>query len=243
MDGPAVNALREGLARPLEFGELIALPHAWHLKDKQSALEPGPAAAALALYSLSAVTDYLEANRDELELKRIVVHVVSPHLVRVIGPLRERRDRETFVEAKATDYTDNFLGRFLALEEFIIGLQSRFMDLGVRTDVLKLIASVKHEKVQTSADDGVTQTVTAKAGIALVAEAAVPNPVRLMPFRTFREIAQPESEFVLRLQGGEGRPVTAGLFEADGGTWRNHAMDHIATWLKARVPDGVAVLA
>jgi len=56
----------------------------------------------------------------------------------------------------------------------------------------------------------------------------VPNPVVLAPFRTFREIAQPESKFVFRMQQG---PRCA-LFEADGGAWRLEAMKRSKAYLE-----------
>ena len=68
----------------------------------------------------------------------------------------------------------------------------------------------------TSEDNGVTQTVEARKGIALKAREQVKPRVPLCPFRTFLEVEQPESEFLVRMrEGGE-----IGLFEADGGMWK-----------------------
>jgi len=50
-------------------------------------------------------------------------------------------------------------------------------------------------------------------GVAAVENINLPNTVTLKPFRTFAEVSQPESEFVLRLKEGN----RVGLFEADGG--------------------------
>ena len=46
------------------------------------------------------------------------------------------------------------------------------------------------------------QKVAARTGFATTGLAAVPNPVTLKPFRTFVEVPQPASEFVLRLKEG-----------------------------------------
>ena len=99
--------------------------------------------------------------------------------------------------------------------------------------------------MRTTGDDGVTQTVTAKAGVVLSKDVRVPNPVSLRPYRTFREVLQPASSFVLRLQGGGKASTTpvGALFEADGGAWKVEAMRNISTYLRSFLPEGVPVIA
>lgn len=138
--------------------------------------------------------------------------------------------------------TDGFMGKFMSLEEFIIGLQSRFAESDERAALLRLFSNVKNETVKVASDDGFGQTVMAKAGAVLVSEERVPNPVELTPFRTFREVMQPASSFLLRLQGGGVHLPTVGLFEADGGAWRLIAVDRVRDWLVNELPEGVAVL-
>lgn len=52
--------------------------------------------------------------------------------------------------------------------------------------------------------------------------------VTLRPYRTFLEVEQPESEFLLRLR--EGGKI--GLFEADGGMWKQQAKKNIAEYFQ-----------
>jgi hypothetical protein len=62
--------------------------------------------------------------------------------------------------------------------------------------------------------------------------------VRLSPYRTFREIEQPRSEFLLRVRSGSSEGVVnAALFEADGGAWRHTAMTSIAEYIKKELPE------
>lgn len=245
MDGTFVKELAERTATPgqLTSPDLAVLPAGWTIHDPAKFVAPGPAADALKVYSLGAVRDYLAANRDTLDLSKLVVHVVSPQVVRLLGPLQERaRNREVFVEATAQNLTDGFLGKWMASDEFIIGLQTRFEGSEARTGVLKLFSNISHEAVRTSQDDGITQTVTAKSGIALKTEAPIPNPIDLVPFRTFREVAQPVSLFALRVN----QSMQVGMFEADGGAWRLEAVNSIAAWLHralALVEANVSVLA
>jgi len=71
-----------------------------------------------------------------------------------------------------------------------------------------------------------------RKGGACLEAAAVPNPVMLAPYRTFPEVEQPASPFVLRLkQGPEGGRPSLALFEADGGKWQLEAVKRVRTYL------------
>ena len=244
MNGEAIRELVQRLVDPKTLGGFLLSPPGWVVADPAALVKPGPQAEPLAVYTLGALRDYLTANRDALELETLVVHVVSPQIVTVSGALQRARTRETYVRASALNLTDGFLDKFMPIEAFIVGLQCRFVSTDDLKRVLTLFGHVKHETVKTSADDGITQTVTAKQGVALVTEAAVPNPVTLQPFRTFREVRQPASPFVLRVQAGpSGGLPTVGLFEADGGAWRLEAIAAVGGWLVHELPPGVKVLA
>lgn len=233
MDGAAVEQL-VGLSRkPGMVGDFIVSPNDWSVMDPASLVKPGPTAKTLGVSTLGSLRDYLAANRDKVDVNAIVVHVVSPTSVHVLGPLDARaRVRETFLSAACVDMTDGFLGKFMSLEEFLVGLQVRFADADDRKRVLGLLSNVKHETVKSALDDGVTQIVQARAGVALVSDVAVPNPVLLCAFRTFRDVVQPSSLFVLRVQSGrQGGLPEVGLFEADGGAWRLTAVERVKGWL------------
>jgi hypothetical protein len=244
MDGAAVEQIA-GLARkPLELAGFLLRPNDWCVDDPAALVKAGPTAKTLLVSTLGAVRDYVQANRDGLDLTRLVVHVASPVQVHVLGPLDARaRSRELFVGAVASDLADGFLGRYMDLEEFVVGLQVRFADADDRKRLLALLSNVKHETVKTALDDGVTQVVQARAGVALVSEVAVPNPVLLCGFRTFRDVAQPSALYVLRVQSGKvGGLPQVGLFEADGGAWRLSAMARIADWLRDELMPEHAVM-
>lgn len=241
-DGSFVRELAERIANPRIDGGLIVTPPNWSVGDPAAYIKPGPTAESLKVYSLSAVRDYIVANRDALALGKLIVHVVSPQIVRLSGPLLERaRNREAYVEATAQNLMDNFTGKWMAHDEFIIGLQTRFVANDDLRAVVRLFSNISHEAARTSQDDGISQTVTAKTGIALKAEIPVPNPIALIPFRTFREVEQPPSLFALRVN----QTAQVGMFEADGGAWRIVAVEHIARWLRVNIPaeSDIAVLA
>lgn len=79
------------------------------------------------------------------------------------------------------------------------------------------------------------QKATVKTGVASKADAVVPNPVTLIPYRTFLEVQQPASDFIFRMKSANG--VQCAIFEADGGAWKNEAMDNIKEYLKNELAD------
>jgi len=245
MDGPAVKELATRFREPKEVGGFIVRPNDWVVEDPAALVKVGPSATVLDVWSLGSLRDYVKANRDALALEKLIVHVVSPSVVTLSGPLLDRsRTRESYVKAQAQDLTKDFVGVFMSLEAFIIGLQVRFTATDDTRRLLSLLSNVKHETVKTALDDGVTQVVQARAGVALVQDVAIPNPVELCPYRTFRDVLQPTSPFVLRVNQGKpnGLPEV-GLFEADGGIWKLTATQRVQSWLVAELPTTVAVLA
>ena len=65
----------------------------------------------------------------------------------------------------------------------------------------------------------------------------------LAPRRTFPEVDQPESPFVLLVkQSREGMMPEIALFEADGGLWKLTAIQNIKDYLKAVLEVEVPVI-
>ena len=69
------------------------------------------------------------------------------------------------------------------------------------------------------------------------ADVVVPNPVRLKPYRTFAEVDQPESNYVFRIseQNDDKKTPIFKLVEADGGLWKNEAMQNIKKYLEVEL--------
>lgn len=123
----------------------------------------------------------------------------------------------------------------------MIKLQSVFQKTEQRDTLLDLISSIKMDESVTSTDDGVSQTVVVKSGIAKVKEQSLPNPVHLAPYRTFTEIDQVEAPLVLRMNKQHG--VQFSLHEADGGAWRKTAILRIKEYLEDKLPVGTTIIA
>lgn len=83
-------------------------------------------------------------------------------------------------------------------------------------------------------DDGVSQRTTVKQGVQLKENVTVKGRVTLRPYRTFREVEQPASEFIFRLRSRDGGVPECALFEADGGKWKLDAVLTIKAWLETQ---------
>lgn len=121
-------------------------------------------------------------------------------------------------------------------DEAIIKLRSIFVQDGDTSDleyVMDLLSRVSKESSVTSSDNGIIQTVEARQGVALSQRVKVRPIVRLTPYRTFLEVEQPTSEFLLRLDE-EGR---VGLLEADGGRWKMDAKQYISEFFSRELKD------
>ena len=90
--------------------------------------------------------------------------------------------------------------------------------------------NIERKNEQTYSDDGCTQVATMTVGVAAKADAIVPNPVLLRPYRTFQEVEQPVSQFVFRI-GDRGTPEFK-LVEAEGGIWKTEAVRKIKDYLE-----------
>lgn len=208
---------------------------------------PEPQPSTLEVATLSSVVEFLRSGQDDDYLSprgATFVHVAGPDCVRVYtGVFGEHNQRTALVEAKAVVSRFPF-DTFHEPELFNILVQSRIQDSPGRAAVLALVGNLSTEAVSTVEDDGVSQIARTKAGVVKVAERKVPNPVPLRPWRTFGEVEQPESAFILRLRGGgDGKPPACALIESDGGMWRAAATKSVATYLRDNLSGGVAVYA
>ena len=229
MDGTFVDAIVRNTNGPEIREGRVFVPGDW--KEMAPAIR---SPKTLGLATLTGLRDYLDANIDALEPASLILHVMAPDKVMLRGPLGEPEQdytRPGYLLADVPGTTFTF-GQYQDAETFTIGLMSKFVSSEERNNLIALIASIRESDVRETLDDGVGQEVKTARGVALVDRTKVPNPVTLAPYRTFREVAQPPSSFVLRLKTGNERPHAA-LFEADGGAWQLEAIANVAAWLRA----------
>lgn len=189
-------------------------------------------ASVLTVSTLTGLVDYIKSDLDKLP-EKLLIQVISPREVALYSPLNADREREQYISAEAILPDNVVYDRFIGTEQFNIMLQSAFVDVGTKSALLKYTGLIQDEAVKTTGDDGVSQQVTVKTGVASVGQAIVPNPVELAPYRTFSEVEQPISKFIFRMQEGP----RAALYEADGGAWRNKAILSIKEYLQEELKE------
>lgn len=183
------------------------------------------AVSALEINTLTGLIGYIKASL-ERQQSNLFLQVFDEKTVYLKGLLDSEGQRELLIEVNAIVPKFDY-GYFHGSEELIIALQSKFTATNDRDLLLKVIGNVKEENVRTTGDNGISQAVTIKTGVASADDVLVPNPVELAPYRTFLEVEQPSSNFIFRMKDG---PKGA-IFEADGGAWRNQAIFNVCEYL------------
>lgn len=201
-----------------------------------------PVQSSLTVATLTAIEDYFRDNPDSIDLAKAVVHIKSATKVEVMSAVADEwLQRHAYVTASIEHLGFPF-GKYLAIENFMIAVQSYFVQDDTTAALLKVVGNLSSDTNVNYNDDGVTQTVTAKVGIAKLANIDLPNPVQLAPFRTFLEVYQPSSPFVFRLKKSENGPLAL-LEEADGGTWKLECIKRVRDHLRLVLPTGTIILA
>lgn len=188
----------------------------------------------LKINTLTGLVAYVQ-SAVERSAEPLFLQVYDEKTVLLKGTLDYDGGRETLVTASAIVPRFQY-DTFLSIEELNISLQAKFVASDDSRVMLKVIGNIKEENVKETGDNGISQAVTIKTGIASMDDVKVPNPVALAPYRTFLEVEQPTSNFIFRMKDG---PKGA-IFEADGGAWRNDAIANISAFLADTLTEEIA---
>lgn len=146
----------------------------------------------------------------------------------------ERFFRQFFYQAKATDVPGWEARTQFSFDEAMIALRTRFQKT-VDTDyTLKLLSEITTGAKVTFNDNGVATTVVTQKGIALQGNETIRPIVSLKPYRTFQEVEQPVSEFLIRIND---RGIN--FIEADGGMWKLNARENVKAFLEDKLSDEI----
>jgi len=222
---------------------LVPVADGWEVQEPVPRKEPAP--HVLAVETLSGLAQYVTENRDRLELNTMTMVVDGPTGVVLVGPLTSPYAvRLKYAAAACSNYGSFPFGNWIDHETLMIAAQAYLAETPAKEEFLAFVGNIRSEYVNQSTDDGVSQSVAVRKGAVLVEATVAPRRVRLAPYRTFPEIVQPESEFVLRLRGAskEGERPQFALFPADGGRWRLEAQERIAVWLHDHVPKDISII-
>ena len=202
IDSTFVNAIRQ----PLEAKILTDADDKAYSNVKLVNLPPPELYAfpTVHLCSLDSLVQYVADNRDYVvDSDKVQIHCKHNVVDLFSGPQGEQRVRDLLVQVADHSAPYNF-GAQQDLESFRISLLTAFEDSRDRVEILKFISNIKDETIANSTDDGVSQTATVRVGLATLAQATIPSPVRLRPIRTFIEVEQPEGMFLFRMKSDKG---------------------------------------
>ncbi len=234
MDQGGILAVQDSARKE---AQQITLPDGMVMSTKD--LKPvifDPHPHALGVGTLTGIRDFMTANIDALVPAELMLHVINEREVQLVSKIEgPHKIRDGYLLAKAEESTFTF-GNFYDPESFVIGVQTAFVQDEVTAALLKVVGNIQDGMAKTITDDGVSQTVNAKVGVQL-ATVALPSPSLLAPYRTFREVAQPASLFILRARAGsDEQPPKLAMFIADGNRWRLDAIKNVADWLRKEIP-------
>lgn len=218
-----------GLGNEAEKTEIVEICGKTYANRGLTRYDNTDKARAITAATLSSLMDYIEQCHDEFpEGRRMIIHIVSPTKVRLMSALDAERDREVLFETNAETSEFQF-DHWFDQEHFMIELQANFQPNDDLAAVMKMAGNIDKKNNQSYTDDGVTQVATITVGVAAKADALVPNPVTLVPYRTFQEIEQPASKFVFRISDKD-EPAFK-IVEAEGGIWKNQAINSIKSYI------------
>lgn len=191
----------------------------------------------LDLNSLDALVKLVKTEADELSESTLYITIPSHATVNCFNqPNPEKRyHRQMFYVAHATDVPGWDSKVQLSFEEMQIALRTRFQETADAIYAMKLLSDITTGAKITYNDNGVATSVVTKKGIDLQANEAIKPIVKLKPYRTFQEVEQPESTFLIRVNE---RGIS--FTEADGGMWKLTARMTIKKYLEEALRDEVA---
>ena len=142
----------------------------------------------------------------------------------------KRYFRQFFYEVNATDVPGWAEKITLGFEEAQIALRTRFQETPDTLYAMKLVSDISLGAKVVYNDNGIATTITTQKGVALQTNEQIRPLVKLRPYRTFQEVEQPESIFLIRVSD---RGIS--FIEADGGMWRLAARETVKKFLEEKL--------
>ena len=224
-----------GLAAQNEKTEVLEICGRTYANKDLVRYDMADKATPLVASSLTALVDYIRARSEEFPSGLdMIIHIDGPKDVRLISALDKERRRECLFAVTAHVSEFNF-GKWYDQEKFMIDLQANFRKNEDLELLMKAAGNIEKKNNMAYSDDGVSQVATMTVGVAQKADVIVPNPVKLIPYRTFQEVEQPASQFVFRI--GDNEVPTFMIVEAQNQIWKNEAVKNIKNFFVAALQD------
>lgn len=181
------------------------------------------------LNTLGSTVDYIRDLITNEEIQTPYIVNIEHNRVKVYSGLNRRKDRDLLIDTKPL-LPHIYFGEWMDMETFVIHLNTCFEETTNLKNLIKVVSTITDQAKVEMEDDGFGLKVTQTSGTTIKkAEEFNINPiVKLIPYRTFTEVKQPESKFLLRVKDGG----KLSLNEADGGMWKLEAQNSVSTYLR-----------
>lgn len=184
----------------------------------------------------------IENIKTELDDHNLPLRVlVKEREVNVYSSYDRYKDREHIFRSTAQAPNIEF-NQYMSVEAMIIMLQTNFAESENRNNLIQLISRISSENKIEMTDDGMGQKVAVTQGVSVKGTVTVPPLVKLIPFRTFYEVDQPEQMFLFRID----KNMNVALFDADGGAWKASCQleikKYLIDYLYAEIEDGKVIV-
>lgn len=190
----------------------------------------------LNLTSLDALVKMIKHDAIPRELAELPLYITIPSPMQVLcftGPNNQAHEvRLTLYSADATDVPGWDSMVQMGFEEAMIALRTRFQESADSEYALKLLSDITTGSKVTYNDNGVATSIVTQSGIALQSNQNIRPIISLRPYRTFQEVEQPASQFLIRVSE---RGIK--FVEADGGMWKLDARKTIKAYLEDALAD------
>ena len=197
---------------------------------------PTDVASEMRLNSLESTADYIKdcINGCKFEIPYVVN--VGYKEIDVYSGLNHRLQRNSLIETTPLLPRISF-DQWMDMESFVIQLKTCFVETENLNKLVAIVSSITDESKVSMEDDGFGLKVSQVSGTTIKKpEEFQINPiVRLAPYRTFTELDQPESRFLLRVRDG-GKMA---LYEADGGMWKLEAQKNASDYLREALAEEI----
>lgn len=193
--------------------------------------------ATLDLNSLDALVTLVKTEASEMDAP-LYIAIPDHKTVRCFGQPKDEDEhcfRQVYYEAHATDVPGWEPKTTLGFEEAQIALRTRFQETPDTLYAMKLVSDISLGAKVIYNDNGIATTITTQKGVALQTNEQIRPLVKLRPYRTFQEVEQPESIFLIRVSD---RGIS--FIEADGGMWKLSARETIKKYLESRLEQEVS---
>lgn len=197
----------------------------------------------LTVFSLDALVKLIKSEGIKKD-NPLYVSVCDAEEVIVYGDARgedDRYKRPNYYRAIVKDVPGWPEKLTLGFDEAMIAMRSCVEETPDSVYALTLLSGITSGAKVTYTDNGVATSVVKQSGVALQTNEKIRPIIKLKPYRTFQEVPQPESEFLIRV-------TEKGIMfkESDGGMWhltaRNSIKEYLEAVLEKEINDGNVIV-